>query len=73
MESLKERPRISCIVCTYNRQDFIVRCLKALSQQSLDPKRYEVIVVDNRSKDDTAKTDPAFYSGPPGNSNGLRV
>ncbi len=54
METLKRQPQISCIVCTYNRQDFIVRCLEALSRQSLDPKRYEVIVVDNRSKDGTA-------------------
>jgi GT2 family glycosyltransferase len=54
MESLKGQPQISCIVCTYNRQDFIVRCLEALFRQSLNPKDYEVIVVDNRSQDKTA-------------------
>ena len=65
MEPLREKPGISCIVCTYNRQDFIVRCLEALSRQSLDPKRYEVIVVDNRSKDDTARLIQRFIQDHP--------
>ena len=49
------RPEISCIVCTYNRQDFILQCLEALTHQSLDAQLYEVIVVDNHSNDATAK------------------
>lgn len=53
MESLKEQPKVSSIVCTYNRQDSILQCLEALSHQSLEPKGYEVIAVDNGSKDAT--------------------
>ena len=60
MESMNIRPKISCIVCTYNRQDFILQCLEALTHQSLDPKLYEVIVVDNHSNDATAKLVKGF-------------
>jgi GT2 family glycosyltransferase len=65
METLKRQPQISCIVCTYNRQDFIVRCLEALLHQSLPPQAYEVIVVDNGSKDGTAKLIKAFVEAHP--------
>jgi glycosyltransferase involved in cell wall biosynthesis len=65
MESLKGQPQISCIVCTYNRQDFIGRCLEALPRQSLDPGRFEVIVVDNRSKDGTADLIKGFIQAHP--------
>jgi glycosyltransferase involved in cell wall biosynthesis len=60
MESMNIRPKISCIVCTYNRQDFILQCLEALTHQSLDTKLYEVIVVDNHSNDATAKLVKGF-------------
>jgi glycosyltransferase involved in cell wall biosynthesis len=60
MESMNIRPKISCIVCTYNRQDFILQCLEALTHQSLDAKLYEVIIVDNHSKDATAKLVKGF-------------
>lgn len=65
MEPLNGQPEISCIVCTYNRQDFIVRCLEALSRQSLDPRRYEIIVVDNRSKDNTPQLIQNFTEAHP--------
>ncbi len=65
MGSLIVQPLISCIVCTYNRQDFILRCLEALSLQSLPPKQFEVIVVDNRSKDRTAELVQGFIQDHP--------
>ena len=60
-----DKPRISCIVCTYNRQDFILQCLEALTTQTLDPKGYEVIVVDNHSKDGTASLANRFIESHP--------
>lgn len=46
-------PRISLIICTYNRDVLLPRCLEAAVKQSLAPPEYEVIVVDNGSTDDT--------------------
>ena len=60
-----EQPHISCIVCTYNRQDFILECLEALSHQSLAPEFFEVIAVDNRSNDHTAELIQGFIRAHP--------
>ena len=65
MDRLNDPPRISCIVCTYNREDFILQCLEALTRQSLDPKGYEVIVVDNRSRDATPDLTKRFIQDHP--------
>lgn len=45
---------ISVIIATYNRAPLLRRALLALSQQILGPNQFEVIVVDDGSKDDTA-------------------
>jgi len=44
---------ISVIVCTHNRAASLVQTLHSLVLQSLDPSRYEIIVVDNNSRDNT--------------------
>jgi glycosyltransferase involved in cell wall biosynthesis len=46
-------PRISAIVCTYNRPAMLRRTLDSLLGQSLPEDQYEVIVVDNASTDST--------------------
>jgi glycosyltransferase involved in cell wall biosynthesis len=46
-------PRISLVVCTYNRADILPRCLQAARSQTLDASEYEIIVVDNASTDST--------------------
>jgi glycosyltransferase involved in cell wall biosynthesis len=46
-------PRISLIVCTYNRAVLLPRCLMAATSQTLAAADYEVIVVDNASTDHT--------------------
>ena len=57
---------ISCVVCTYNREDFIIHCLEALTHQSLSSSLYEVIVVDNNSKDSTPQLIKDFIYAHPG-------
>lgn len=47
-------PYISVVICTYNRDRFIVACLECLAVQSLPDENFEVIVVDNNSTDNTA-------------------
>src|SRR6266478_6496442 len=46
-------PRISLVVCTYNRADILPRCLQAARAQTLAAGEYEIIVVDNASVDNT--------------------
>jgi glycosyltransferase involved in cell wall biosynthesis len=46
-------PVISVVVCTYNRSGLLANLLQSLCEQTLPKSRYEVIVVDNNSLDDT--------------------
>src|SRR4051794_32644148 len=48
-----DRCTISVVVCTRDRQSYLRKCLAALERQSLPRRRFEVIVVDNGSTDDT--------------------
>lgn len=43
----------SVIIPTYNRSEKLVLVLEALNKQSLPPDRYEALVVDNNSQDNT--------------------
>src|SRR5205809_539816 len=47
-------PLLSIIVCTYNRQKFIGECLACLSRQTLPAEKWEAIIIDNNSSDNTA-------------------
>jgi glycosyltransferase involved in cell wall biosynthesis len=53
-EPNREQLRISLVVCTYNRADILPRCLEAACAQTLAPKEYEIVAVDNASTDNTA-------------------
>lgn len=57
---------ISIIICTYNRDKFIGSCLACLGKQSLPDDRWEAIVVDNSSTDNTARVALDFISLHPG-------
>jgi glycosyltransferase involved in cell wall biosynthesis len=46
--------QISAIICTHNRSDLLRPAVESLYIQSLARDRYEVIVVDNASTDETA-------------------
>jgi glycosyltransferase involved in cell wall biosynthesis len=47
-------PDISVVIPTRNRAALLGACLASLAEQTLDPARYEVCVVDNGSTDTTA-------------------
>ncbi|GAA4908427.1 CDP-glycerol glycerophosphotransferase [Stackebrandtia albiflava] len=47
-------PEISVIVAAYNAMPYLSRCLDSVGEQTLEPARLEVIVVDDGSTDDTA-------------------
>ena len=48
-------PVISVIIPTFNRSEILEKCLLALHHQSIERDRYEVIVVDDGSTDQTEK------------------
>src|SRR5258708_35944509 len=47
--------KISAVICTYNRAEYLGRAIESLAHQDLDSAGYEIIVVDNNSTDNTAQ------------------
>ncbi|XCN73756.1 MAG: glycosyltransferase [Candidatus Electrothrix aestuarii] len=48
-------PKITGVICTHNREQYLQRCIESLYEQTLDQAQYEVLVVDNGSTDTTAE------------------
>lgn len=53
-EPSEEKPYVSVIIAARNEQSQVRTCLKSLRQQSYPVDRYQVILVDDHSEDDTA-------------------
>ncbi|NJQ97054.1 MAG: glycosyltransferase [Hydrococcus sp. CSU_1_8] len=45
--------QISVVVCTFNRANYLRKAIQSLIKQSLETNSYEILVVDNRSTDET--------------------
>lgn len=58
-------PEISLVICTYNRCRYLPEALQSIRLQTLAPTRFEVIVVDNNSTDDTAAIAHQFIKDHP--------
>jgi glycosyltransferase involved in cell wall biosynthesis len=54
---------ISVIIATWNRGEKLERTLRSLAAQSLPPGRWEAVVVNNNSTDDTAEVFARFVAG----------
>lgn len=52
---------ISVIIPTYNRKEWLCQTLESLAQQTWPADRFEVIVVDDGSEDDTAEISAATF------------
>lgn len=50
---MNETFAISVIICTYNREQFIIDALESLRLQTLAKENFEIIVVNNNSPDNT--------------------
>ncbi|MEG1717927.1 MAG: glycosyltransferase [Bacteroidales bacterium] len=61
-------PKISVIVCTYKRMDFLPKALESLVKQSLAFKDYEIIIINNNSPDNTEEYCLAFKQNNPEHS-----
>lgn len=56
---------ISVIIATYNRGEQLLRTLQSLTTQSLDRELWELVVVDNNSKDNTQELFKQFLKEHP--------
>src|SRR4051812_49132914 len=52
---MRADPKISVVICSYNRADYIIGAVESLYHQTLDKKDFEVLVVDNNSSDNTGE------------------
>jgi glucosyl-dolichyl phosphate glucuronosyltransferase len=59
-------PDISVVVCTYNRAKFIGKALDCLARQTLPEAHFEIVIVDNKSTDNTARICRQFIETHPG-------
>jgi len=46
-------PKISVVICTYNRENFLRKVLLSLVEQTLNQALYEVLIINNNSTDNT--------------------
>src|ERR1700749_3463431 len=58
--------KISVVICSYNRADYITGAMDSLYNQTAPKDHYEIIVVDNNSKDNTKERCLAYIASHPG-------
>lgn len=58
-------PDISVIICTYNREKYLIEAMQSLVEQDFEKNCFEVIVVNNNSKDDTETVCKEFIASHP--------
>mgnify|MGYP003977488481 CR=1 FL=1 len=57
---MRKKNIISIIIPVFNQEKFIGRCLRSVLSQKIDRKNYEIIVINDGSKDNTLKILKAF-------------
>ena len=62
MKTDRIMPKLSIIVCTFNRDLYIEETLRLLADQSIENTDYEVLVIDNNSTDKTGSICTEFIS-----------
>ncbi|SCF06424.1 Glycosyltransferase, GT2 family [Micromonospora haikouensis] len=62
MRTLPEAPDLSVVIPTYNRSHHLRTTLEHLARQHMSPDRFEVVVVDDGSTDDSFDVCHAFQS-----------
>jgi glycosyltransferase involved in cell wall biosynthesis len=48
-----KKPKITAVICTYNRAELVKECLLSLIRQSASKEDFEILLVDNNSTDAT--------------------
>ena len=55
-------PELSVIICTYNRGNYLPSLLESLASQKLSRERFEVLIIDNNSTDNTSEISKEFIT-----------
>ena len=50
---MKSVPDVSVIIPFYNREKYLARCVRSILSQTFSRKRYEIILVDDGSTDNS--------------------
>lgn len=50
---MQKNPRITVAICTYNRAGYLKDTLDDLAEQNIKPEAFEILVINNNSKDGT--------------------
>lgn len=58
----KSFPSLSVIICTYNRANYLKQALESLTVQTLSKDKFEVIIIDDGSSDNTREITESFCS-----------
>lgn len=61
-EHLKSPCEISVIICTYNRKELLKKVIDNVVNQTIDKLRYEIVIVDNGSRDGAQKLISSWQS-----------
>lgn len=56
---------ISLVICTYNRDTYLPEALESIRNQVADRQLFELVIVDNKSTDNTAAISKAFIENNP--------
>ena len=48
------KPLISLIICTYNRDKYLPEALESIRLQTVDSNKFELLIIDNNSTDNTS-------------------
>lgn len=57
---MKSEPRLSVVICTYNRDSLLQNCIQSLVDQKANQSLFEVIVINNNSTDNTVAVAKMF-------------
>jgi glycosyltransferase involved in cell wall biosynthesis len=57
--------KIAAIICTYNREKHLINALNSFKNQTISKNEFQVIVVDNNSRDNTATVVKGFIKENP--------
>lgn len=60
LHSFMAQLRASIVICTYNRERLLTLCLASIAGMRIEANRYELLVIDNNSKDSTATVCSSF-------------
>ena len=65
MSSIESSIKVALVICTYNREKYLFETLESLSNQTLQNDKFQLIIVDNNSTDNTANISQEFISKNP--------